>query len=308
MQLGRLERMNLREQWRGEDTDFTPWLASEENIVLLSEAIGIGLEVVSQEKSVGPFRADIVCRDIDSGNYVLIENQLERTDHLHLGQLITYAAGLDAVTIIWIAAHFRDEHKASIDWLNEITSNRINFFGIEIALYKIGDSLPSPMFKIVSTPNEWRKSVRFPSVLTDLQELQLEYWQGLKNYIEEHGSFLNLRNPRPESWYNIPIGRSFAFIGASVAVRETLRTYLFITGDRSREYYDRLEAMGKEKSYTFISDQLQWRRFENQQQQEILLLKEADFRNKEDWENQFAWFKNHFELLMKFFEPLVRNL
>ena len=118
--LGRLQRVELRECWEREDTDFTPWLASEENIALLGEAIGIELEVQQEEASVGPFRADILCKNTASSELVIIENQLERTDHGHLGQTLTYAAGLDAVTIIWIAARFTEEHRAALDWLNRI--------------------------------------------------------------------------------------------------------------------------------------------------------------------------------------------
>lgn len=114
-QLGRLEKVELREVWKTEASDFTPWLAQEQNIELLGETIGIDLEVEAQEKNVGPFRADILCKDTLTDNWVLIENQLERTDHTHLGQLLTYAAGLNAVTIVWIAERFTDEHRATLD-------------------------------------------------------------------------------------------------------------------------------------------------------------------------------------------------
>ena len=110
--LGRLEKIDLRDIWKTEDQDFTPWLAREDNIALLADALGLELEVEAQEKEVGPFRADILCKDIRNDSWVLIENQLERTDHKHLGQLITYAAGLKAVTIVWVAATFTDEHRA----------------------------------------------------------------------------------------------------------------------------------------------------------------------------------------------------
>ena len=152
--LGRLTKVDLRSYWKKEDTEFTPWLAQEENIQLLSETIGVELETVSQEENVGPFRADILCKDTATNHFVLIENQLERTDHTHLGQLMTYAAGLDAVTIIWIAQTFTEEHRAALDWLNRITDDTFNFFGIEIELYKIGDSVSAPMFNLVSKPND----------------------------------------------------------------------------------------------------------------------------------------------------------
>ena len=114
MNLGRLEKIDLRDIWRTEDQDFTQWLAREENIALLADTLGLELEIEAQEKEVGPFRADILCKD-QHGSWVLIENQLERTDHKHLGELIAYAAGLKAVNIIWIAATFTDEHRAELE-------------------------------------------------------------------------------------------------------------------------------------------------------------------------------------------------
>src|SRR6187399_1351764 len=128
-ELGRLERVDLRNIWANEAMHFTPWLALENNLSLLGEAIGIDLELEATEKNVGPFNADILCKDTVNGNWVLIENQLERTDHKHLGQLITYASGLKAVTIVWIANPFAEAHRSALDWLNEITDEKFNFFG-----------------------------------------------------------------------------------------------------------------------------------------------------------------------------------
>ena len=126
---------------------------------ILGKEIGIDLEVEATEKHVGPFRADILCKDTINGNWVLIENQLEPTDHKHLGQLLTYATGLKAVTIIWIAERFTEEHRATLDWLNNITDETLNFFGIEVELWKIGDSPSAPRFRMVSKPNDWTKSI-----------------------------------------------------------------------------------------------------------------------------------------------------
>ena len=127
--LGRLEKVELRSVWGTEDQDFTPWLAQEENLNVLADTIGVDLELEAQEKSVGTFRADILCKDTGTGDWVLIENQLERTDHTHMGQLMTYAAGLQAVTIVWVSLRFTDEHRAALDWLNDITDERFRFFG-----------------------------------------------------------------------------------------------------------------------------------------------------------------------------------
>ena len=157
--LGRLERVALRDVWRYEDADFTPWLAKSENLEILSQTLGINLELEAQEQNVGPFRADILCRDRDDDTWVLIENQLEPTDHRHLGQLLTYASGLHAVSIIWIAARFTEEHRSALDWLNEITDISFRFFGLEVELWRIGDSLAAPKFNIVSKPNDWSKEI-----------------------------------------------------------------------------------------------------------------------------------------------------
>lgn len=129
--LGRLTRVNLRQAWGNEASDFTTWLALEENLKLLGETVGIELELEAQEAEVGPFRADLLCKNTADDSWVLIENQLERTDHLHLGQLLTYAAGLEAVTIIWVAERFTEEHRAALDWLNQITGEKFAFIGLE---------------------------------------------------------------------------------------------------------------------------------------------------------------------------------
>ena len=157
--LGRLEQVDLGTAWIDEAQDFTPWLAMEPNLAILGKTIGIDLELVGQEHNVGLFRADIFCKNTADNSWVLIENQLRRTDHGHLGQLLTYAAGLQAVTIIWVAARFTEEHRAALDWLNGITREEFRFFGVEIELWQIGSSPPAPKFNVVAKPNDWTQSV-----------------------------------------------------------------------------------------------------------------------------------------------------
>ena len=140
--LGRLQRVPLREAWSSESSDFTLWLAQPENLVLLAESIGIELELDTREKDVGPFRADILCKDT-ADNWVLIENQLERTDHSHLGQLLTYAAGLNAVTIVWVAERLTEEHRAALTWLNEHTDEKINLCLLIIRFFLKTLTLPA---------------------------------------------------------------------------------------------------------------------------------------------------------------------
>ena len=169
--LDRLVRVELREIWETEAQDFTPWIADKENINILGDALNMELELKALEKSVGPFSADILCTNTDDDSLVLIENLLEKTDHTHLGQLMTYAAGLHTVNIVWIAAKFTDEHRAALDWLNEITDVKFRFFGLEVELWRIGESKPAPKFNVVCKPNDWSRAVKRNS--NDYSEAEL---------------------------------------------------------------------------------------------------------------------------------------
>src|SRR6266567_3924265 len=201
--LGRLEKIDdLRTAWISESGGFTPWLATPENLKLLGEAVGIDLEFEAQEKEVGPFRADILCKNTLDSSWVLIENQLERTDHTHLGQLLTYAAGLETVTIIWIAKRFADEHRATLDWLNEITNERFGFFGLEVELWKIGDSPMAAKFNVVARPNDWiqtvQTSARTAQGISETKRIQLEFWTDFKQYMDENGK-IRCTTPAPSN-------------------------------------------------------------------------------------------------------------
>lgn len=223
MNLNRLERIeDIRDCWGREDTDFTPWLAQEENIKLLGDTIGIELEVQQQEAPVGPYRADILCRDTASNHLVLIENQLERTDHTHLGQLFTYAAGLDTVLVVWIARKFTEEHRAAIDWLNRISHDDFNFFGLEIELWRIGDSDPAPKFNIIAKPNDWSKMVTEISTgggkMTPAQEKQVAFWTDFGTAIDETGSSWKVPKPQRAPWVGYGIGRTGFGLSPNVAV------------------------------------------------------------------------------------------
>lgn len=312
MKLGRLEKLDLRTYWKKEATDFTPWLAKDENIQLLSETIGIELEVQSQEESVGPFSADILCKDTINDHFVLIENQLERTDHTHLGQLMTYAAGLDAVTIIWIAQKFTEEHRAALDWLNRITDNTFTFFGIEIELYKIGDSAPAPMFNIVSKPNDWSKKVRKSTssqTVTDIKLLQQEYWQSLKDFMEENKSFVKMQNPLLQHWTNIAIGKSNFHLSASVNSRDnSINIWLNIMGEQAKENYDKLYELGYANSKNEISEDIVWDKMDGRKMSAVMLKSSANFSKKDDWQNQFQWFKEHLEKFTSYFKPKIVKL
>jgi hypothetical protein len=312
MKLGRLEKVELRSFWKKEDRDFTPWLAQDENIQLLSETIGIELEVQSQEEGVGPFRADILCMDMANNHFVLIENQLEKTDHTHLGQLMTYAAGLDAVSIIWIAQKFTEEHRAALDWLNRITDSTFNFFGIEIELYKIGDSTLAPMFNLISKPNDWSKSVKKTAAsqnLTETKLLQQEYFQSLKEYMEGNKSPVKMQNAQPQHWTNIAIGKSNFNLSATVNSRDTsINIWLNIYGNNAKELFEKLKDSSYSNSLNHVSEDVVWDVMEGRKMSAVTLKTRGDFSNKNDWIRQFEWFKEHLEKFTKFFKPLLKEI
>ena len=150
---GRIEQLEVREIWEDEAADFTPWLA--ENLDLLGKELGMNLELVEVEKAVGPFYLDILAREVEEGYPVVIENQLEWTDHNHLGQLLTYAVGCDATAVVWVATWFRPEHKAVMEALNQLAEGKGWFLGVEVGVIKIGDSPPAPDFHLVAFPKDY---------------------------------------------------------------------------------------------------------------------------------------------------------
>ncbi len=272
--LGRLQKVELREAWTSESGDFTPWLAKEENLNLLGEAVGIELELESQEKEVGPFRADILCKDTATDNWVLIENQLERTDHTHLGQLLTYAAGLNAVTIVWITERFTAEHRAALDWLNERTDEKINLFGLEIELWRIGDSPIAPKFNIISQPNDWSRTVQKAAAgdgeISAHKQFQLKFWIAFKQYMEEKGSFIRCQKPLPQHWTNHAIGRTGVHLDSIVSLwnSETgikgpeIRAELYLDGPNAKREFAALE-MHKASIEKELGFSLKWHNPEN---------------------------------------------
>lgn len=317
--LGRLQKVELREAWLSESGDFTPWLAQEENLKLLGEAIGIELELESQEKEVGPFRADILCKDTTTNDWVLIENQLERTDHTHLGQLLTYAAGLNAVTIVWISERFTEEHRATLDWLNERTDEKINLFGLEIELWRIGDSPIAPKFNIISQPNDWSRTVQQAAAgngeISAHQQRQLKFWTAYKQHMETKGSFLRCQKPLPQNWTNHALGRSGVHLTSIISLwnSETgvkgpeIRTELYLDGPNAKQEFDSLKKQ-KESIESALGFPLIWYNPENNATCRLYTRQNADFLNEALWPEQFEWFRQRLETMHKVFGPIMKGL
>jgi hypothetical protein len=313
--LARLERVELRNAWASESSDFTPWLAQEENIRLLGEAIGIELEVEAEEKNVGPFRADILCKDIANGTWVLIENQLERTDHLHLGQLITYAAGLHAVTIVWIASRFTDEHRAALDWLNEVTNDSILFFGLEVELWRIADSPMAPKFNIISSPNDWTKSVADArkvieqGAASESGQRYIEFWTFFGRQIELRKSNLRIPKPNADYWKSFSLGRSEFLLSAMALARdEWIGVQLSLIGARAKHRFKQLEARKAEIEQA-IGAPVLWRELPNHKESQIrLLLENTDLKDRERWPEISSWLIEKTERFLAVFRPIVKDL
>lgn len=316
--LGRLQKVDLRETWSSESSDFTPWLALEENLKLLGETIGIELELESQEKEVGPFRADILCKDTANDSWVLIENQLERTDHSHLGQLLTYAAGLNAVTIVWIAEHFTEEHRAAMDWLNERTDEKINLFGLEIELWRIGASPIAPKFNIISQPNDWSRTVQQAAAasgeISEHKQFQLKFWTAFREYMTAEGSFVRSQKPLPQHWTNHAIGRSGVHLCSIVSTWNSvtntkgseIRAELYMDGPDAKQVFATLGKQ-KESLEKALGFPLTWHNPEGKAMCRLYTRVDADFRNEQLWPQHFAWLKQRLETMHRVFAPVVKE-
>jgi len=308
-QLGRLRVVDLRDAWDREAQEFTPWLAKQENLALLGETIGLDLELQAQEQDVGPFRADILCKDTVDNHWVLIENQLERTDHTHLGQLLTYAAGLDAVTIIWVAAKFTEEHRAAMDWLNRVTNDSISFFGLEIELWRIGDSPIAPKFNMVCKPNDWTKTIHPPGELTETKALQLEYWTQFRNYMEESRTFVRCQAPQPQHWTCFALGRSWFHLVARMNTRaKDIGAYLCLQGPDRLAHYHLLYDNFRQQVETAIKEELEWRELPEGKESHVIAHMDASPTDRDDWNRQHKWLKETVEAFHKTLAPIVKGL
>jgi len=318
--LGRLSKVELRQAWANEARDFTPWLAEPANLALLGEALDLELELESQEKPVGPFSADILCKDTANDTWVLIENQLERTDHTHLGQLLTYAAGLQAVTIVWIAQRFTEEHRAALDWLNEHTSAGINFFGLEVELWRIGDSPIAPKFNIVSQPNEWQRSVKQAAAASNEasphKQLQLRFWTAYREYMEKNSHVIRCQKPSPQHWMNHTIGRSGIHLASIVSSwnsetggsgREIRAELSLVDQKFSKHYFAQLQQ-NREVIEQGLGFPITWHNPENKVACRLYTRTDADFTNEALWPQQFEWLRTKLETMHRVFAPIVKDL
>ena len=313
MQLGKLEKVPLREVWKHEALNFTTWLAQDENLKLLSNEIGIDISLIQTEASVGKFSVDILAEEENTNRKIVIENQLESTDHDHLGKIVTYASGFDAEIIIWIVKDVRDEHKQAIDWLNENTNEKINFFAINIELWRIENSPLAPKFNIISKPNNWAKALKKSSSTissnntTDLKMLQLEFWTNLNEYIKNQNINLNTRTPRPQHWYDLSLGvGSKAHLSLVVHNREQYCSVEVYIPNLKDLYY--LLEQNKNKIENETNLKFEWMELPEKQASRIRIKKfNFNLENTDKWDDYFKWMIQTIEIIKPIFFKYIKN-
>jgi hypothetical protein len=305
--LSKLNKVELRDVWGHEAIDFTTWIAQKDNLDALSEEIGVDIKLIKTEANVGKFSVDILAEEEASGRKIIIENQLEDTNHDHLWKIITYASGYDAEIIIWIVRDVRDEHQKAIDWLNEHTDENISFFLIKIELWQIEGSNPAPKFEIMVSPNEWAKTIKSSptnSELTNTKLQQPEFWNKFKNHVRLSDTRIRLQTPRPQHYYDVSMGSADGHIDLLIDSRDNLiGCGIYIS--RNKELFSFLQAH-KEEIEKEIGETAEW--VDAAVASRIKIKKGvADVFNQEEAENYFAWLYEKTILFQKVFGKYFRE-
>ncbi len=307
---GELKKIPLRELWANEATDFTPWLAS--NIEVLGRSLGLELELIEQEASVGDFSLDLLAKDLGSSKIAIIENQLTQTDHDHLGKLLTYSAGFDASFIIWVSESIRDEHRQALEWLNQRTDSETLFFGVVTEILQIDDSKPAYNFKPIVFPNEWQKSKkRSSSQSTSTKgEKYRSYFQLLIDELREKHRFTNAKAGQPQNWYSFSSGIKGITFGANFAMGDKVRTEVYIDQGNyeiNKSIFDELKTKEANINQSYGSS-FSWERLDDKRSCRITLYRDGNIEMSDsELERIRQW---HIENLLKVkdvFLPLIQK-
>jgi hypothetical protein len=274
--LGELKRINPRQVWKNETTEFTPWL--RENLAQLASTLALELDLVEREAPVGDFAADLVAKDLNSDRFVVIENQLDSTDHKHLGQVLTYAANKKAGVIVWISPQFRDEHRQALEWLNDVTDEDIDFFGLQLELLQIDDSALAPNFSIVAKPSAWQKETRKRSQVTPRQQAYHEFFSALLKELRARAPHItSAESVGYESWFAFAAGRTGFSYSFSFTQDKRFRVELYLDmGDQelNKKAFDLLkedqEAIAQE-----VGQPIEWERLDAKRACRVAIYKGA---------------------------------
>lgn len=311
-QLGTITRIDdLRKIWKNEATDFTPWLAN--HLDLLADELNINLNLIETESQVGGYSLDILAEDTDSNEKVVIENQLEQTDHDHLGKVITYAAGKNAKRIIWIVKCAREEHRAAVEWLNENTPSDLLFFLVEIQLWSINGSDPAPKFVIIEQPNTWAKMVKNTTNSTGGEAVQFKYrfWSAFNDYAFKGTDAFTKQFKRHKAssdhWYTLSIGTSARSMLLLVNTKTNTVTveYKFYNGsDLDKSQYDAV-YLQREQIEQAAGHSLIWKRLDTKKESRVLLEHVCNLKDESSWNTIFDWYKEYAVKVYQAFEPFV---
>ncbi len=289
-ELGKIERVeDLRKIWSNEARDFTVWLARDENLTMLGEAVGIDINLEERESPVGSFSVDLFATEEGTGRKIIIENQLEDTNHDHLGKIITYAAGKEASVIIWIVKRARDEHRQAVEWLNQHTDENIGFFLLEIELWRINGSVPAPRFNVVERPNDWAKAMKASEGLSDTKKTNLEYWEAFKKYAFNKTEFKKIFSERkayPQGWYDLSVGNRHCHITLTATMtKNRLAAQIYIS--KNKDLYSHFLGQ-KIAIEEFLGEEISW----HEASIDAVFgydTYNADF-NTENWDKYFEWY------------------
>lgn len=280
-----------------------------ENLQFLAESLGLpGLEVIQAQQQIGPFYADIVCKVIDTDHIVLIENQLDQADHRHLGQVLTYAPHVDAKTCVWVAERIRDEHRAAVDWLNRITGDGYNFFGVEMQAVRIGDSVPAPLFNVVARPNDFSKiaSAVADAGLSEEKDENVRYWTAFhQKLIETGGPLRKVTTELKDTTYWAPIadsGRAYVWAFRSRSKKPYVNVGLSFFNEGAVVIGEALAA-DSAAFQSQIGEPIEW--FANKQTTayHVQFHARPGSLDPADWPAQFDWLCSHMKLLGSIVAP-----
>ncbi len=308
--LGTLRRVELRGVWKHEAIDFTPWLV--ENIDLVGQVLGLDLEVAGREQAVGDFAVDIVARDLGRDKRVIIENQLEETDHSHLSQLLTYSAGLEAEVVVWVSRKFREEHRQVLDWLNRGASTE--YFGIVVELLQIDDSKPAVNLRLVASPNNWsRRSINTATSGDSNGKYgrYQQFFQTLIDELREKYRFTNARIGQAQNWYSFTTGTKGFQYGVSFAAGGRLRTELYIDLGDSTLNTAGFEALRKERATleAEFGEPLEWENLEGRRACRVAIYRAGSIEDSAaSMEEYQRWAIDHLLQLKKVFGPRLTSV
>ena len=294
MQLGLITEVNLRDIWKHEAQDFTKWLIKPENMKLLSDVIGIDIEDGDSEVKLSNsrYQVDILARNPISESMIIIENQLERSDHDHLGKILTYGAGYDAEVVIWICKKIREEHRTAIEWLNTHIDKNINIFVIELKVIKIGDSLPAPQFNVVVQPNDWAKTMGTYRA-SESEQIKIAFWQGFAEFLELKNQDIKIKGSRLRYYIDVGGKSRFRLICLLNQRSRSINVEIYIANDK--ELFDEV-FREKDRIEGILGKELEWLRLKETGASRIKLIKKSERPvDSEKKLEHYAWLLKNIE-------------